>query len=55
MIILVSFLKKSSFCANEKVIDFEMTLKDRGFSPVVAKGNFAGGQFFVGWLESNKE
>ena len=55
MLILVSFPKKSSFCANEKFIDFEMTLKGRGFFPVGAMGNFAGAQFFFGWGESDKE
>ena len=55
MLILVSFPKKFSFCANEKFIDFETTLKSRGFSPVGVMGNFAGGRFFVGWWESDKE
>ena len=58
MLILVSFPKKSSFCANEKFIDFEVTLKDRGFSPVGTMGTFAGGREgggVVGWLESDKE
>ena len=55
MLILVIFPKKSSFCANVKLIDFEMTLKGTGFSPVGAMGNFVGGQFFVGWWESDKE
>ena len=40
MLILVSFPQKSSFCANWKFIDFEMTLKGRVFSPVGAMGNF---------------
>ena len=55
MLILVSFPKKSSFCANEKFIDFKMTLKGKDFSPAGAMGNFADGQFFVGWWESGKE
>ena len=55
MLILVSFPKKPLFCANEKFIDFEMTLKDRVFSPVGATENFAEVRFFVGWRESNKE
>ena len=45
MLILVSFSKKSSFCANVKFIDFEMTLRGRVFSPVGAMGNFAKGIF----------
>ena len=48
MLILVSIPKKSSFCANEKFIDFQTTLKGTRFSPVGAMGNFAEGQFF--WL-----
>ena len=49
MLILVSFPKKSSFYVNEKFIDFEMTLKGRGFSPVRAMGNVAGrGDFLLG-------
>ena len=48
MLILVGFPQKSSFCANEKLIDFEMTLKGRGFSPVGTVGNFAGDNFLLG-------
>ena len=55
MLILVSFPQKSSFCANEKFIDFEMSLKGRGFFPVEAMGNFAGARFYIGWGESDKE
>ena len=55
MLILVSFPPKSSFCANEKFNDFEMSLKGRGFFPVGAMGKFAGARFFVGWGESDKE
>ena len=36
------FSWKSSLCTNGKVIDFEMTLRGEGFSPVRAMGNFAG-------------
>ena len=56
MLILVSFPKKSSFCVNEKFIDYEMALKGKGSSPVGTMGTFAGeGGFFVGWWGSDKE
>ena len=42
MLMLVSFPEKFSLCTNGKVIDFEMTLRGKGFSPVRAMGNFAG-------------
>ena len=40
---LVSFRKKSSFCANGKFSVFEMAFRGKGISPVGAMGNFAGG------------
>ena len=54
MLILVSFPKKSSFCANVKFIDFEMALRGRPSSPVVAMGNFAR-KFSVGWWKYDKD
>ena len=41
MLILVSFLQKSSFCANGKFINFEMRLRGRALSPNGAMKNFA--------------
>ena len=54
MLILTSFPPKSSCCANDKFIDFEMALRGKASSPVEAMGNFARGIFFW-WLESDKE
>ena len=45
---LVSFLKKSSFCANGQFSVFEMALRGRGISPVQAMGNFGEGIFLLG-------
>ena len=45
ILILVSFPKKSCFCANGKIIDFEMALSGRAFSQFGAMRNFSRGIF----------
>ena len=45
MLMLDSFVKKFSFCANEQFRVFETALRGRGISPVGRMRNFAGGCF----------
>ena len=59
MLMLGSFLKKSSFGTNGQLRGFEIALKGRVIPPVWGggggeMGNFAG-IFFVGWWESDEE
>ena len=46
MLILDSFLKKSSLCANGQIRVFEIALRSGGIPPVGGIRNFAGGYFF---------
>ena len=46
MLMLDSFVKKFSFCANEQFRVFETALRGRGISPVGRIRNFAGGCFY---------